>query len=89
VQLNETGQVRAFLEKDGVAQDGFVNAGMYLAAAEALASIPTTGAYSIEKEWLPSLLRQSRAIYGYVVAPEFIDIGTPADYWRLANQQVK
>jgi NDP-sugar pyrophosphorylase family protein len=89
VHVDEAGRVRAFLEKDGVAQGGLVNAGLYLTAADALAAIPTTGAYSIEKEWLPALVQQPRAIYGHIVAQVFTDIGTPADYWRLANQQVK
>jgi NDP-sugar pyrophosphorylase family protein len=80
------GRVSAFLEKDGAHQPGLVNAGVYVAMREALTRIPDVGMASIERDWLPGLLRDGRLVIGVVVADGFTDIGTPDDYWRLANQ---
>lgn len=86
VLLDEEGRVRAFVEKDGLPRGGLINAGLYLATADALAHIPAHDAVSIEREWLPDLLSRGGAVYGCVVASAFVDIGTPEDYWRLANR---
>ncbi|MBI5877162.1 MAG: nucleotidyltransferase family protein [Chloroflexi bacterium] len=86
VQLDDSGRVLNFLEKDGMHRSGLVNAGVYVATRAALERIPATGQVSIEQEWLPGLLRDSHPVAGIVVAGGFTDIGTPDDYWRLANQ---
>jgi D-glycero-alpha-D-manno-heptose 1-phosphate guanylyltransferase len=80
------GRVSAFLEKDGEHRPGPVNAGVYAATRAALARIPPASMASIERDWLPGLLRDGRPVIGVVVADRFTDIGTPDDYWRLANQ---
>ena len=83
------GRVETFLEKNSVPHDGFVNAGMYLSNRRSLDEIPRRGAWSVERDWLPGLLRSGFALYGLPVAESFVDIGTPEDYWRLANREVK
>ena len=85
VELADDGRVLAFREKDGVKQSGVVNAGVYVAPRSALSAIPAEGHVSIERDWLPALLQARRRVYGMVVADGFTDIGTPEDYWRLAN----
>lgn len=86
VQCDADGRVTAFLEKDGEHRPGLVNAGIYVAARESLARIPARGLASIERDWLPGLVREGWPVRGVVVADSFTDIGTPEDYWRLANQ---
>ncbi len=86
VQCDDEGRVSAFLEKDGLHRPGAVNAGVYAATRSALAHIPAVGAVSIERDWLPALLQAGRLVQGLTVADGFTDIGTPEDYWRLANQ---
>jgi NDP-sugar pyrophosphorylase family protein len=83
VRTAADGQVLEFLEKDGRPDPGFVNAGIYLATRRALGLIPAAGQVSIEKEWMPALLRERRWVYGHKIADEFIDIGTPDNYRRL------
>ena len=89
VRLADDGRVLAFMEKDGVAQSDLVNAGIYLATRDALDEIGADGNVSIERDWLPTLVRTGRAVCGCIVAAEFTDIGTPDDYWRLANRAQK
>ncbi|MBI1802223.1 MAG: hypothetical protein HYR71_11420, partial [Chloroflexi bacterium] len=80
------GRLLAFSEKDDRHTGGLVNAGVYLCSRRALSLIPATGYASIERDWLPLLLERGLAVYAIEVATHFTDIGTPEDYWRLANQ---
>lgn len=80
------GRLSAFLEKDGRHEPALVNAGVYLSERSALERIPPEGVYSVEKDWLPDLLTHHFPVFGAKIADEFIDIGTPTDYWRLANR---
>lgn len=89
VLLRDDGRVETFREKDGVHNSGQVNTGLYLANRLALEEIPPDRAYSIERDWLPDLLQRGFALYALPVAESFVDIGTPEDYWRLANREVK
>jgi D-glycero-alpha-D-manno-heptose 1-phosphate guanylyltransferase len=84
VQCANDGRVLEFVEKDGVPDAGFVNAGVYLASRRALNTIPQAGQVSIEKDWVPALLREGHPVYGCAIADGFTDIGTPDDYRRLA-----
>ena len=74
------GLARAFREK-GDSGAGWINAGCYFLAADALSALPRQAAYSFEREVL-----QSRALAGDVAAfietSGFIDIGVPEDYAR-------
>ncbi len=89
VRLRDDGRVETFLEKDGIHHSGLVNAGVYLATRHTLDAIPRAGAYSVEREWLPDLLQRDCALYALPIAESFVDIGTPEDYLKLANRQVK
>jgi NDP-sugar pyrophosphorylase family protein len=86
VALEPNGRLTAFLEKDGRHEPALVNAGVYLSERSALERIPSEGAYSLEKDWLPDLLAHNFPVLGEKIADEFIDIGTPDDYWRLVNR---
>jgi len=82
-------RVEHFLEKQAVPPGGLVNAGVYLSNRRSLDEIPRSGIYSIERDWLPALVQRGFALYALTVAESFLDIGTPEDYWRLANREVK
>jgi NDP-sugar pyrophosphorylase family protein len=86
VACTADGRLTAFLEKDGRHEPDLVNAGVYLSERGPLERIPPEGAYSIEKDWLPGLLTHNFPVFGAKIADEFIDIGTPDDYWRLVNR---
>jgi NDP-sugar pyrophosphorylase family protein len=89
VQPQPDGRVETFQEKSGVHESGLVNAGAYLATRRALDEIPSNREYSVERDWLPDLLRRGFALYALPVADSLLDIGMPEDYWRLANREVK
>lgn len=81
VQFDEaTGGVTAFEEK-GREGPGWINAGAYAVAPEALAGLVPGRPASFERDVLPGLV--GRGLYA-VPFPEaaFLDIGTPEDYAR-------
>jgi len=86
VQIDAHGRVLAFREKDGRRRPGLVNAGIYVATREALERIPPAGVASVERDWLPGLVQAAAPVTGVIVSTGFTDMGTPDDYWRLANQ---
>lgn len=59
VDVDADGRVRAFVEK-GARGGPFINAGVYLAAKEALGLLDAGRAVSLEREWMPRLLERSR-----------------------------
>jgi len=69
-----------FAEK-GVAGPGFINAGCYVMATDALARFPFHQPFSIETEYLvPEVARAMVDVF--VTKGMFIDIGIPEDYSR-------
>lgn len=83
--------LQAFHEK--IPGSGLINGGVYLFRKQALASMRLNGAFSIERELIPTLL-QSGASLRVVEPPTcpFIDIGTPdslaqAESFVIANFQ--
>jgi mannose-1-phosphate guanylyltransferase len=85
VRSTDDGRVMEFMEKDELPYPGLVNAGIYLATRSALGAIPVRREVSIEKEWIPTLLREGLPVYACPIAEEFIDFGTPENYRRLTG----
>ena len=85
VRSTDDGRVIEFMEKDELPYPGLVNAGIYLATRSPLSAIPARRAVSIEKEWIPMLLRKGLPVYACAIAEEFIDFGTPENYRRLTG----
>jgi len=79
VVLNAHQQIISFEEK-GQQGPGLINAGVYLLQKKAVLQWPLNQVFSIEKEILPELARQSPGLFGLAVEPRFIDIGTPDSY---------
>jgi NDP-sugar pyrophosphorylase family protein len=81
VSLNEAGQIVSFIEKRESAEDGMINAGIYVFAREVFAMIPPGQPVSLEQDILPGLI--GRSLYGLPSSGYFVDIGLPADYAKL------
>lgn len=79
----EGSKIVGFVEKSEQ-ETGYVNAGVYILERELINEIPKGKAYSIEKEFIPSLLGRAFLI-GYRFDGQFIDIGEPESYANLQS----
>jgi len=77
IEFDAAGYVTKFNEK-GQAGPGWINAGIYLLNQEALDSIPSDRAVSIEREMFPAWI--GRGLRVFQTTGKFLDIGTPAAY---------
>jgi NDP-sugar pyrophosphorylase family protein len=86
VSVDAEFKIKQFMEKPkAVTSPGsFINAGIYLLARESAAVGPPHSTYSLEKEVFPGLVAGGRC-YGFPVAGNVMDIGTPERY-RQANE---
>lgn len=75
VETDRDGHVTAYIEKDGSAGPGWVNAGVYLLSKSAIESIPPEGPVSMERDVFPSWIPEG--IQGVRLEGGFLDIGTP------------
>ncbi len=85
VETDAEGNVKRFLEKPG--QDEItvntINAGIYVLEPETLDRIPDNEAYSIERQYFPSLVANGETFVAYVSDGYWIDIGTPEKYRQV------
>ena len=85
VETDAEGNVQRFLEKPG--QDEItvstINAGVYVLEPETLDRIPDNAAYSIERQYFPSLVANGETFVAYVNDGYWIDIGTPEKYRQV------
>lgn len=77
VFIDSSGRVMSFNEKTDVT-GGYVNAGVYIMNKSLLNYIPEGRAFSMEYDFIPSVLH--RPCFGYVTNADFLDIGTPERY---------
>ena len=77
-------RVAGFREK-GEAGAGWINAGCYFLATEALASLPARDAFSFERDVLEPRV-QAGTVAAFTNTAGFIDIGVPEDYARAQLQ---
>lgn len=78
VAIGEDERIVHFEEKDGRAEPGLINAGVYILSRGLIESIPVGTPTSVEREIFPSWI--SDGLHGYRVRGRFIDIGTPESY---------
>lgn len=85
VEIDANWRVLRFAEKDAATppKPVWINAGLYLIAADALAAIPPQRRVSLERETLPALL--GGPLFGFPGAQRFLDIGVPEDYAKAAR----
>lgn len=82
VRTDSNGMIAQFIEKRGVAESGWINAGIYVLKNSALDTIPMDKSVSLENEMFPSWI-----VSGLIGCPadgELLDIGTPE---RLAGAE--
>ena len=72
------GLITSFHEKNAENGAGWINAGVYLLKKTVVETIPHGEAFSLEREFFPSLA--GRELYGYCSEGKFIDIGLPESY---------
>jgi NDP-sugar pyrophosphorylase family protein len=80
VAMDARQRITRFSEKIPAQRAGYCNAGIYVFNRSAIASIPASQPYSLEADWLPTLL--PLGVYGFVSQAPLYDIGTPE---RLAE----
>lgn len=83
VHVDPEGRILKFDEKNGLAEPGWINAGVYLMQQRLLQTIPAEGAVSLEKEIFPAWV--GGAFYGCQTKGRFLDIGTPEAYAEAAR----
>ncbi len=84
VETDADGNVRRFLEKpdrDEITCNT-INAGIYLLEPAAFDRIPDDTAWSIERQYFPSLVARGETFVAHVARGYWIDIGTPPSYAR-------
>ena len=84
VESDADGNVRRFLEKPGPNEItcDTINAGIYLLEPTTFGRIPDDTAWSIERQYFPSLVARGETFVAHVDRGYWIDIGTPASYMR-------
>src|SRR5690606_29996425 len=82
VEVTEEGRIHRFLEKQGKAEPGWINAGVYLLPCVWLQALSAGQAISIERECFPAWVQ--RGLGGFRTRSNFIDIGTPESLKRAA-----
>lgn len=85
VDLDETGKVRAFVEKPapGTEPSNLINAGTYVFEPSVLDLIPSGTPTSIERDTFQRLVAAG-GLYGYATTDYWIDAGRP-ELYRAAN----
>ena len=85
VETEPDGRVKRFLEKPSADEItcNTINAGIYVLEPETLDRIPANEAYSIERQYFPSLVANDETFVAYVNEGYWIDIGTPEKYRQV------
>ena len=77
--------IKAFREKDGLAKEGFISAGVYLLDREKfLSKTPKEKPFSVEKDFFEKKINELN-IFGFTYDGYFIDIGIPADFEKAQH----
>ena len=89
VITDEEGKVQRFLEKPswGEVFSDTINTGIYILEPEVLEYIPTDQSFDFSKDLYPLLLKEKKALYGYIAEGYWKDIGNHDEY-RLAHYDV-
>jgi NDP-sugar pyrophosphorylase family protein len=80
VETDAAGRLLAFREKQGLAQPGWINAGIYLLARQLIEDLPAEQPVSLERDAFPRWL--ANGLGGYARRAPFLDVGTPESFAR-------
>ena len=83
VELKD-GNIQKFTEKSETPASGAIYAGFAIVSTQDILDFLPEGSSSLEKDFFPKLLRESRLVKGEIFNGKFIDIGIPEDY-AMAN----
>jgi mannose-1-phosphate guanylyltransferase len=85
VQMEADGLVKKFIEKppSGTAPSNWINAGTYILEPDVLADIPPGVHHMFERGLFPHLLNTGKPVYGYPYKGYWLDMGTPAQYYKI------
>jgi NDP-sugar pyrophosphorylase family protein len=84
VQVDPSGKLARFEEKQGVCSTLYLNAGIYMMSRSILHDIPPGLQVSLEQELFPRWLKDGKNIRGFISSARCVDIGTPERY-RIAQ----
>lgn len=85
LKINKTGRVISFQEKKEIVKDKnpFLSAGVYLMHRSISSYFPSKRSFSLEYELFPKLVGER--FYGFPIQEKFLDIGTPAGYFKALS----
>ncbi len=85
VETDKAGNIKRFLEKPGEDEItcNTINAGIYVLEPDTFDRIPKDTAWSIERNFFPSLIERGETFVAYIYDGYWIDIGTPAKYLQV------
>jgi len=75
--MGRDGKISSFQEKQGLFDDRYINAGIYIMSRQLVLEIPGGIQVSLERDVLPVWLRQDKYINGFICPGKCLDIGTP------------
>ena len=84
VQLNDSGEITAFVEKQGIEDEGLINAGIYILNKSIFNLYQLPEKFSLEKDFLEMHLSELN-LFGCICEGYFIDIGIPEDYKKAQD----
>jgi D-glycero-alpha-D-manno-heptose 1-phosphate guanylyltransferase len=85
IRLDPDSRIKEFSEKNGLSQQGIINAGAYLLKRELfLEKTSANKNFSIERDFFESRLDELN-IFGFTYEGYFIDIGIPDDYKKAQH----
>ncbi|MHB9155516.1 MAG: sugar phosphate nucleotidyltransferase, partial [Endomicrobiales bacterium] len=89
VITGEDGKIERFLEKPswGEVFSDTINTGIYILDPSVLDCIPADKSFDFSKDLFPLLLKEDKALYGYVAEGYWKDVGNHEEY-RLAHQDI-
>ena len=78
ISLNNNNEIIEFVEKGSRLNNTLINTGVYLMNKEVVKTIPKKNPFSLEYEFLPTLIGEK--LFAYESKGKFIDIGTPKSF---------
>ena len=79
IAIDENNRIKAFLEKDKLMNEGYINGGVYIIKKSVLLNYNMPEKFSFEKDFLQQYFK-SENFFGLEFNDYFIDIGIPSSY---------
>jgi D-glycero-alpha-D-manno-heptose 1-phosphate guanylyltransferase len=93
VQVDPSGKLARFEEKQGRSGTGYLNAGIYMMSRRSLYELPHGFQISLEQELLPRWIGEGKDVRAFFCSGKCVDIGTSDRYQSaqsiLANSEIE